>query len=204
MSIGESAAWAVQTAQGMEAAKNTTMIYFYDREVRNEHKSLEAGRPIFDSVVFIKKVPPGDKLVEVDRKAYQQDKLRYQAQWEAYQKKQSNPITGTPLEAWPLLARNQVAEFKALNIFTVDQLATLPDGYGGKIMGFQGIKQKAQNFLKAAADSSGLEKLESQLKERDDLIQKQGEALKALAEQVAGLAANQKKKPGRPKKEAVA
>jgi hypothetical protein len=202
MSIGEQAAWAVQTAQGMEAAKNTTMVYFYDREVKNEHKTLEAGRPIFDSVVFIKKVPPGDKLVEVDRKAYQEDKLRYPQAWEAYQKKQANPITGTPLEAWPLLARNQVAEFKAMNIFSVDQLASLPDAYGSKIMGFQGIKQKAQAFLKAASDSAGVEKMEAQLKERDELIRRQGEALQQMQAQIAELAA--KRKPGRPKKEVAA
>lgn len=199
MQIGEQAAWAVETVRGVEAAKNTTFVYFEERPVQNNAKSLQEGRPVFDNVIFIVKIPPGDKYNVVDRKASQQDKLNYPEQWERYQKKLEAKMPGTPLEAWPLLARNQVAELKALNIFVVEQLADLPDSQGSKIMGFQNLKQKAQAFLRA---TSGIEQ-ESKLKERDDLIAKQGEALKALSEQVAALQANQKKKPGRPKKDAL-
>ena len=190
------AAWAVDGVKGLEPAKGQTVVFFYEREVKNNAKTIAEGRPIYDLVPFIKKMIPGDKNLEVDRKASPQDMLNFSSQWEAFKKKQEVPISGTPLEAWPLLDRKQVAEYKAMNIFTVDQIATLPDGYGAKIMGFQGVKQKAANFLAAAKDSGTLEKQAEELAKRDVQIAE-------LQKQMAELMQNQKKKPGRKPKNAI-
>jgi len=191
------AAWTEDTPQGWEPAKGRNVVFFYEREIKNNVKTIEAGRPIFDTVPYLKIIIPGDKNLEIDRKATDKDKLKYLAEWDHFKKKQDVPLQGTPLEAWPLLDRRQVAEFKAMNIFTVDQLTDLPDSYGAKMMGFQGIKQKAKNFLEAAKDSSLLDKTKEELGKRDALLAEQGALLKQMQERMAELEANQKKKPGR-------
>lgn len=204
------AAWTDFQTNGQ--TRRQTMVYFYDREVQNTFKTEQAGRPIFDMITFIKKIPPGDKLVEIDRKATKHDYMRYPREYEMYQKKQAVPIEGTSLEMWPQLTRTQVAELKALNIFTVEQLASLPDGYGHNIMGFQGWKQKAQAFIRAAAGQVEFEKMEALLKQRDEenetlrnqvLEALEGnkalmQAMTALQKDMADLAG--KRKPGRPKR----
>ena len=170
MDVQVSQAGWTQMANPGQPGVRQTMISFYDREVQNQFKSEQEGRPIFEMKCYIRKVPPGDKLVEIDRKASKQDFLRYPQEYEMYMKRQTTPVNGTPLEAWAQVTRAQVAEYKALNILTVEQLAELPDGYGHKIMGFQGWKQKAQSFLMAAKGQGEFDKLQTELRKRDEEI----------------------------------
>ena len=165
------AVWTHQDNPG-QAGVRQTMISFYDREVQNEFKTNEEGRPIFEMKCYIRKVPPGDKLVEIDRKATPADFLRYPKEYEMYLKHQTTPVQGTPLEAWAQITRAQVREYQALNIFTVEQLAELPDSYGHKIMGFQNWKQKAQAFLMAAKGQGEFDRLQTELKKRDEEIER--------------------------------
>lgn len=193
------AAWAQGSvdSQNWQPAKGRNMVYFYDREIKNNARTIAEGRPCFDSVCHLKIIIPGDKTLEIDRKASQQDKMKYEREWESYLKKQAAPVVGTPLEAWPVIDRSQVAELKAMNIFTVDQLAGLSDSLGVKIMGFQGWKQKAQHFLDAAKDSSMMEKQHEELAKRDAQIAELQAQMVKLIENQATLIANQKKRPGR-------
>lgn len=180
------AAWAQETVHGVTPGTRQTIISFEDRAVQNQYKSEQEGRPIFESRVYIRKIPPGDKLVEVHRPATKRDFLQYPQQYEAYQKKSASPIHGTPLEAWSQLATNQVFELKAMNIFTVEQLAELPDGYGQKFMGFQSFKQKAISFLKASKGQAEFEKAQAELAARDAEIAR----LKANEDATAKLMAS--------------
>ena len=194
MDVQVSQAGWTQMANPGQPGVRQTMISFYDREVQNQFKSEQEGRPIFEMKCYIRKVPPGDKLVEIDRKASKQDFLRFPQEYEMYMKRQTTPVNGTPLEAWAQITRAQVAEYKALNIFTVEQLAELPDGYGHKIMGFQGWKQKAQSFLMAAKGQGEFDKLQTELRKRDEEIARMranenatAELMKSLQERLSAL-----------------
>lgn len=165
------AAWTHQDNPSQPGVRETP-VSFYDRPVQNEFKSNEEGRPIFESKTYIRKVPPGDKLLEIDRKATPQDFMRYPKEYGMYLKHQTAPVEGTPLEAWPGLTRSQVLEYKALEIDTVEKLAAMPDGYGHKIMGFQGWKQKAQSFLLAAKGQAEFDKLQTELRKKDEEIER--------------------------------
>lgn len=182
------AAWTQMANPGQPGVRQT-MVSFYDREVQNQFKSEAEGRPIFEMKCYIRKVPPGDKLVEIDRKAHKQDFINYPQQYDMYMKHQTTPVNGTPLEAWAQITRAQVAEYKALNIFTVEQLAELPDGYGHKIMGFQNWKQKAQSFLMAAKGQGEFDKMATELKKRDDEIDRMKNNENATAELIKSMQA---------------
>ena len=195
------AAWAQETIQGVVPGTRQTIIAFEDRAVQNEYKSEQEGRPIFETRVYIRKIPPGDKLVEVHRPATKHDFQQWPQQYEAYKTKSATPISGTALEAWSALATAQVFELKAMNIFTVEQLADLPDSYGHRFMGFQNFKQKAQAFLRAAKGQAEFEKMEAVLKDAaeknaklqaqlDDTLANQSsmmETMKAMQAQISQM-----------------
>lgn len=127
------------------------------------------GRPIYKDVAFVHIRFPGDKTKVVRRPVKEvsdlsgpSDMERFPKQWAAFKSQGQVATIGTPLEQWPLLSRSQVAELKALNIFSVDQLAAMPDT-GLTWLGSRELRQQAQNFLKTATDTSFASKLTAQL-----------------------------------------
>lgn len=174
-------------------AVDTSIVIFHDVVRPDGKASKEHGRPMFKTVVYCNKITPGDKLFNHDQPATEQDKRDHPLAWERYEKKQTQQISGTPLEAWPILTTIQVHELKALNIFTVEQLADLPDQFAQRIMGYNMLRSKAKAFIDAAKSTVSADQMREQLAQRDKTIAE-------MQRQLAGLAANQRKKPGPRKK----
>lgn len=184
-----------------EAQAKKMPVFFYDKQVQNNFKTEQEGRPIFEPRVFLKKLVPGDNLVNIDRPMKPSDKVEFPLEWERYEKKQGNKIIGTPLEAWPRLTDTQRAEFRALNIFTVEQFATMNEGNGFRIMGFNELRKAANDFLEAARDAALVTKLKAEREAMEKDNQDLRKQIADLTEKVAQLAAQPlKKKPGRPPK----
>lgn len=157
-------------------------VQFYKRAVMNKFKSAEQGRPIFDEVDYVRVIVPGSKDI-LDVEAELSYQSRFPRQWERYVKNQEQTVSGTPLEVWPQMTVGIVAELKALNIHTVEQLASMSDATAGKFQGGHMFKQRAQAFLEAAAGDAANSKLAAELEQRDsqiDLLKKQMEELQKL------------------------
>jgi hypothetical protein len=160
---------------------------FFREAVKNEVKSAEAGRPIFDEVDMIRVITPGSRDVLVT-KANQHYKDRFPKHWDLYQRKQEQIGDGTPLDQVPFLTVGQIAELKALNVMTLEQLAGLADNVAHRFMGFNDMKRKAQQYLEAAKSAAPITKLNEELAKRDAEIE-------ALKQQMAQLIAAQKPAP---------
>lgn len=173
--------------------KNTpkTIVHFHYKPRLNKFKSDAAGEPVYDQVVFVKKITPGDNLLSYDQPATEKDKEEHAAEYEAFIQKRSMQQTGIPLEKWDGLTDDQIPAFKALNIYTVEHLASLPDSAGSKLFGFIKIRQKARDFLEARSKHGAAEAVKAELEARDKQIAE-------LQAQMQALLA--KKKPGRPRK----
>lgn len=118
------------------------IVRFYVKPKQNTVKSAEAGRPIFDEIEMVEVIVAGDKhfrphfpahepTVTYDAATKTEDRRtwaeRYPEEYRAFKLQGHQAVTGTPLEAWPILTRAQVAEMKALEIFTVEQIADMND-----------------------------------------------------------------------------
>lgn len=174
------------------SADSRLWVQFYTRAVKNEFKTSEAGRPIFDEVAFVKIIVPGDKNLIFDQPAEQVHIHRFPKQWDRYKAGQAQVTEGTPLEAVTWLTVGQVAEFKALNIFTVEQLADVPDQLAQRFMGAFELRRKAQAFLEASKGEAATSKLAAELEKRDAQIaalQKQMEDLVKASQKTAAKAA---------------
>jgi hypothetical protein len=137
-------------------------VQFYMGSMKNEEKTAEAGRPIFDSVPFVKILVPGDRNTVVNTTVDEKVKRRFARLWSQFQHNVTQTVEGTPLTEWPAITRAQADELIYLNITTVEQIASLADVYGSRIMGFQELKRKAATYLAAAKDSAYAEKVSAE------------------------------------------
>jgi hypothetical protein len=177
----------------MEDNRGKMAVFFHAVQVRNNFKSDAEKRPIFEERIFIKKLVPGDSTLIVDRPMREQDMEDFPIEWARFEQKKEQKVAGTPIDAWSAVSETQKAEFKALNIFTIDQFANLPDVAGDKIMGFNDLRSKARTFIMAAQDSQMMDKIRAEMDKK----------LKAQEAELAELRAMINKRAGRPKKETV-
>lgn len=169
---------------------------FYNGTVKNETKSLEMGRPIFDDVEMIRIRWAGNTKNEFHAPADDRsdrpvtdpgttdkywpkwkDHPDFRAAYEAFKQGQAIASNGTPLEEWSFLTAARRAELKAINIMTVDQIANLgPDGM--KRLGMEGgkLKEQAKLYLERAAGSAVDARYASEREE----MQRQIDELKAM------------------------
>lgn len=141
---------------------------------QNQAKTVEAGRPIFDEVEYVRIVVPGDRD-EVHRPAREQDRANFPAQYAAFKAQTSQEaVSGTPLASVPFINRAMVAELAVFNCRTVEQLAAMPDAAAQRFSGIQELKRQATDFLAAAAGAAPLEQARAenaQLKSRLEALE---------------------------------
>lgn len=202
---------------------NSRLVVFFHKKMRqSEEKTLKEGRPIFDEVVYIKKMIPGDGLNIIDRPMYESDKNEFPMQWAHYMNKQSDDqmVSGTPLIEWPLITTAQAEELRGLKFYTVEQIAHASDAQVIKIGMLAGMnpytfRDKAKSYLNKASESAESAKRDEELNDlKQELAKKAEENAKIKAETEAKLATMQDqmtailaavntKKPGRKPKAQV-
>lgn len=171
-------------AHEQSEADKRLVVMFYEDAIKNELKSFEEGRPIFDSVTLVKIITPGsrDTFVGDATLEYQQ---RFPRQWAQFKAKQEQTTSGTPLNQLPWITVAQVAEFNAMNVHTVEQLVGMPDAVSQRFMGHHAIKQKAQAYLDAAKDAAPMLKLQGELQKRDEQIAEMQAQIQALVKKAS-------------------
>jgi len=181
----------------MESNRGKMAVFFHAVQVQNNFLTAQEKRPIFQERIFLKKLVPGDNTLTIDRPMRDQDIEDYPVEWARFEQKKEATVAGTPIDVWTAISETQKAEFKALNIFTIDQFAQLADIVGNKIMGFNDLREKARTFIAASQDSQMFDKIRA---ETDKKLQAQDVEMAELRAMIAELTA---KKSGRPKKELV-
>ena len=145
---------------------------FYIKPVKQNFASEEAGRPIFQDVVFVKIMTPSDQLTQIDTIAREDHKARFPRQWAHFQNKQAGQqqVIGTPVGEWPQLTASAAEELRALKFFTVELVANANDGQLQRIgmiagMSPNSLRDKARAFLNLASDSAEEAKREAEIAE---------------------------------------
>ncbi|TXH51659.1 MAG: hypothetical protein E6Q97_17895 [Desulfurellales bacterium] len=163
----------VVTSELDESAEDKRLLVkIFLQAVKNEAKSSEAGRPIFDEIPMIQIITPGSRDVMVN-KLNDKYKERFPRHWERFQKGLEQLVEGTPLDEVPFLTVGQIAELKAVNCLTLEHLASMSDQLAQKMMGMHALRKKAKDYLDAAAGHAPIAKLQNQV----DQLMAQVEAL---------------------------
>lgn len=165
--------------EGMVKGPEGTILRFFYDTARNEAATQAEGRPIFDSVLFVDVITPGQKsstprfeiervwaeqsikalnLKDTSRKSFRYDAFREQIEKFKSDEKATD-MAGTPLKQWPRIDRALAATMAAVNVYTVEQLAGISDQnltYLG--MGGRELREAARAFLQAS-DTAQAERL---------------------------------------------
>lgn len=146
-------------------------IRFFRKAKQNGEETAKQGRPIFEEIDYIQIVVPGDRTSTIVRPISEQDKVRFEKQYEHWKKtQQEEMVTGTPLEAWGIMSLAQIEEYRYFGVRTIEQMAGLRDDVCQKIMGGLQLKQKAVNWIAIAKEEAPLKKVQAELDARDTRI----------------------------------
>lgn len=169
-------------------------VLFYMRTVEDAERTKLEGRKCFREREYVKIMVPGDRLNIIDRPVQMtgqtatDERLRFPKQYAKFKQQQEQVAhDGTPLNLWPGINGSLVEELKYLNIFTVEQLATLSDTHVAKIPRGHEFKRKAAEFVQATKDAAAVNKLQAELAERDDKIAALEDAVKDQAAKIEAL-----------------
>jgi hypothetical protein len=160
---------------------------FYNKPVHIPAKSLEEGHPFYEDQVFVRIHPPGERLNIVERRANDQDKRRFPAQWQQFQQNKVQQPDGAAIELlypeYPSIA----AMLRANSVLTIEQCADLSgpaiDNIG---MGAQRYVNEAKKWLELAAKGKNVSQMRHELEKRDREIAtltRTVEELKTVVEQ---------------------
>lgn len=182
--------WEVPGAYGQVRFGNDqhTMGLFFTKSVLNPIKSRDAGRPIHENQTYIRIQQPGERLNIVERPVQDNDKRRWADNWKSYVQGKLQVPEGTPVE---LLFPNHPAvadNLKGLNIFTIEQLASLGGNAIDNIgMGGQDWVNKAKRYLDSADKGKEFGKMQKELEESKAQNRVFAEQLRVAQSQIKAL-----------------
>ena len=150
-------------------------VRFFMHPHQDKAESLAQGRPIFQDKEYVEIMIPGDRTNIVNRPVRPHDKARFPKHYQAFKTGVEDIMVGTPLEMWPVMSRAMVEELRFFKILTVEQLASVPDSVAQRFMGINIFKQRAQDYVAAAAGNASTDQLRAEL----DASRNETETLKA-------------------------
>lgn len=161
---------------------------FLIEPMRNNYRSEQEGRDIYDDVVCIRKVVAGSRD-EIFRIATDEDKRENPKEWAAFQDRREDMVSGTPLSEWPPASASFAREMAYFNVKTVEQLAGLADGEAMKMgMGIQEKAVAARAWLQAAnGNEAQIAKVANENKQLSDQLAEAMRQMEIMKAQMAEL-----------------
>lgn len=158
-----------------EAQRDTARPRFYMDAVLNKSLSEKEGRPIYVDKEMVEVRIPGDKLFSWVGEVEEQHKQRWPEHYAAFKRGEQRASVGTPLEHWPNpeLHKSRVAELKACDILSVEELANVPDSTLPKLgMGARELREQARAYIAAAKDGAGNSAMAAELARLKEIVEK--------------------------------
>lgn len=167
------------------------VVTFRADKVKNEAKSVEAGRPIYDDIELCEVRTAGDRETVkvfpahafhqwIRNEEGEQEQITYAQRWSEqyrrFKERRAQIQEGTPLSELPFLTEAQRSTLKALNVHTAETLASI-DGPRLKTLGMGGRewKNQAQAYIDNASGSANVTAMAAKI----EMLQQQIAALSA-------------------------
>lgn len=175
--------------------------------------SIPQGR--LPKTPYVRIMAPGNDKSVIETAVREDHKARWPQKWLAWQMKEgliegaARDVPGWKLSEWNELNEGQVRELDYLRFTTVEQLAGASDAQVQRLgMGGVGLRARAQTALKnritdAIREATAKQAEEIQaLRDRDAAREKEMQEMRELVAKLAAAPqADEKRKPGRPRKE---
>ena len=162
-------------------------VRFYVEVLPDEEASQKTGMRKFRDAVIVAIVVPGDKRNITIREARPDDMERFAKQYAAFKENQEEFADGTPLKEWAAITRAMAEEFRYLGFHTVEQIAKASDGIVSKYPGLREVQSRAKIWLEAQAGAAPAERLQNELKVRDEQLAAMQAQIAEMTKALAGL-----------------
>lgn len=123
---------------------------FHLHPVLQVEESKKRGQEIYKDELYVTIQIKGQKNQIRDRKATKQDENDFPSAWERWTNKEKSSLRGTPSTALPGIGPSMALELQALGLYTVEDIATIPDSALDKFRGALMLRQRAVAYLKAS------------------------------------------------------
>lgn len=152
------------------------IVKFYHDATHDKMASHKAGRPVFKDIEMCEINLPGDRArslmvpAHAEWKRFGTTKVtyaeRFKDHYARFKANEGPVVEGTPLSEAPFLSMGQKASLKALQVYTIEQLASLT-GQALKNIGAGGlaIQQQAVAYLTKASGTADVVDMQRQIDE---------------------------------------
>lgn len=150
---------------------STKVVMFYTKAKHNAAKSVQAGSPQYEDVIYVRIHPPGERLNIVDRPATHDDQGRYPVQWNQFIQNKEQIPDGVPIDLLYPDHPSVGAMLRANGVHTVEQCAEMSAAAIQNVgMGAQQYSNDATKYLQAANKGVKASQLRHELDARDNEI----------------------------------
>jgi hypothetical protein len=162
---------------------------FYTEAVKNNFRSLNEGRAVFEDREMVEIIIAGDSKSVVNEIVTDNHRQRWAREYNLFKDGKEAVAEGTPVEEWAAISKSQAMELRSCHVRTVEQLANLSDNLLSRAvpMGGHALRERAKAFLSQAGDGAELAQALATVAEQ----QAQISALKKQVEDVVAAAAAQ-------------
>jgi hypothetical protein len=162
---------AIHNMNRAEPGADRTIPVFYIDAVEDPVASASEGRPIYRDQEFVRILIAGDGKTEIIHKASDKLKQKYREQYQTWKATQQQTTIGTPLEQWPGASVSFIKTCKAMNVYSVEALASLGDAHLSNLgMGARDMQARARAWLAVAKDGAETERLAAENNRLQDQI----------------------------------
>lgn len=163
-------------------------VFFFSKPKEFPSESRAEGKPVWKNVDYVRVQQPGERDAVV-LEATHVHKQRWPKQWEDYQAGKKSIPEGTLTSILFPGDEAIVLNLRQLGIYTVEQLAEMPDSATSNLPFGGNLKQKAIKYLELQNGAQGFNKLQAELQAKDEEIRSMGMKLQDLQEKFHQLAA---------------
>lgn len=180
-------------------------VRFEIREVEDRNATIAQGHYVGRDVIFVKVSPVGTKdtieavaedWIKNVEEGVKQERIpeawlhAFRRALEDFKNSRETPEEGTSIKEWPVASPAQVRMLLDINVTTVEHLADANEETVSRLgMGGRALKQKARAWLDSAQDTgkvteeiNALREENRELKERDEIREKEFQELKKAVE----------------------
>lgn len=175
-------------------------VEFVNHPMLHGIKSAEEKRQVFVDVPHVRIKNAGQDKQVFFGPVNEQHEARFPEELAAFLKGNQVAKTGTPIEQWPQITPSQVLMLKNLNVFSVEDVATLSDeGVGNVGPGGFKLRDDARKFLVQSMTTADLARMDEVQAELAAAKEREKALLDRLGALEAKLAEGDKAKRGKVK-----
>lgn len=160
-------------ASAQAALRSNLRVKFTYEAVEDVAKSKEHGRPYYVNAEVVTISTPGDNTNIIVKQVTDRERKMYAPQYAAFlDQRRLKAAEGTPVDVLQLTALTpaDVANYKACNVRTVEQLSAMSDAETDRFVGGKGHRDKAREYLAFARAEAPKAAMQEAINKRDARI----------------------------------